>query len=209
MSLSGKYFTVAIAASLSGAAMVPSSTSFASPAPVTAATEAPTAPISQAPVVATAPAEAPQVIEAPLPAAEPVADEEPAPAPAERPVRTASNEVDSELECLAKVVLHEAGNQSRAGQAAVAEVVMNRLRSPRFPKTICGVVLQRGQFFNVHAYRPHRDARWPRAVEIARAVRDGDAQGVANGAFFFRASHGASFPGRTRVATIGDHAFYR
>ena len=117
--------------------------------------------------------------------------------------------MDNELECLAKVVLHEAGNQPREGQIAVAEVVMNRLRNPRFPKTICGVILQRGQFFNVHAYNPQRDRRWPRAVEIARAVRDGDSASVTNGALFFRAHHGSPFPGRTRVATIGGHAFYR
>lgn len=117
--------------------------------------------------------------------------------------------MDRELECLAKVVLHEAGNQSRTGQIAVAEVVMNRVRSPRFPNTICSVVMQRGQFFNVHAYHPQRDRRWPRAVEIARLVRDGDAERVTNGALFFRAHYGAPFRGRTRVATIGAHAFYR
>src|SRR3954471_12603 len=39
---------------------------------------------------------------------------------------------DAELTCLAKVVVHEAGNQPRAGQLAVAQVVMNRVRSGRF-----------------------------------------------------------------------------
>src|SRR3954464_8949261 len=38
---------------------------------------------------------------------------------------------DAELTCLAKVVVHEAGNQPRAGQLAVAQVVMNRVRSGR------------------------------------------------------------------------------
>src|SRR4051812_2159851 len=59
---------------------------------------------------------------------------------------------DAELNCLAKIVLHEAGNQSRTGQLAVAQVVMNRVHSGRFASTICGVAMQRGQFFNVHAY---------------------------------------------------------
>lgn len=138
----------------------------------------------------------------------PIPDDAPrTPAPAPRAAATAG--MDRELECLAKVVLHEAGNQSRTGQIAVAEVVMNRLRSPLFPKTICGVILQRGQFFNVHAYNPQRDRRWPRAIEIARAVRAGETGSVTNGALFFRAHYGAPFRGRTRVATIGDHAFYR
>jgi len=145
---------------------------------------------------------------APIPAMAPIPD--PAPADEPAPRRNASAAMDNELECLAKVVLHEAGNQGRTGMIAVAEVVMNRLRNPRFPKTICGVILQRGQFFNVHAYNPQgRDSRWGRAVEIARAVRDGEAERVTNGALFFRAHYGAPFPGRTRVATIGGHAFYR
>jgi spore germination cell wall hydrolase CwlJ-like protein len=209
MLLRGKLLSVAGgAAALSGTLMVPSSNLYASPAPQPAAieVETPQAVHAQAPTPAQ-PAEAVEAPAAPAPAVAPAP--EAAPEAPRRPRRTASSDIDSELECLAKVVLHEAGNQSRTGQIAVAEVVMNRLRSPRFPKTICGVVLQRGQFFNVHAYRPYRDARWPRAVEIAREVRDGEAPRVTNGAFFFRAHYGAGFPGRTRVATIGGHAFYR
>ncbi len=86
--------------------------------------------------------------------------------------------VDAELTCLAKVVVHEAGNQPRAGQLAVAQVVMNRVNDPRrrFGRTICGVIMQRGQFFNVHAYNPSRtNARWRTAVEVAREARDGTA----------------------------------
>lgn len=204
----GKMMVVVLGtAALSGTLLVPSSDLYASPAP-------PHAPAAEAPASSQPPASfqsdepaAPQMaapVEAPAPAAAPEALEAPS-----APRRSASAEVDGELECLAKIVLHEAGNQSRAGRIAVAEVVMNRVKSPRFPNTICGVAMQRGQFFNVHAYKPHRDRRWPAAVAIAREVREGEAEKVTNGAFFFRAHHGAPFPGRTRVATIGDHAFYR
>lgn len=215
MSVRGKLLSVAGgAAVLSGTLLVPSSHIYASPAPQLAAIEDVTETLAL-PVAAPIPAPVQlPAIEAPAPAAQPApaapaaveADEDEAPRQAPR---TASRGIDAELECLAKVVLHEAGNQSRTGQIAVAEVVMNRLRDRRFPKTICSVVLQRGQFFNVHAYRPYRDARWPRAVEIAREVREGDARSVTNGALFFRAHYGAPFRGRTRVATIGAHAFYR
>jgi len=130
------------------------------------------------------------------------------------PRRTASASAsaaapDRELTCLAKVVVHEAGNQSRAGQLAVAQVVMNRVRSPRFPNTICGVVMQRGQFFNVHAYNPPRDGRWRRALEVARDAREGVSAPVVGGAFFFHAAYAPPFRGRTRVARLGDHVFYR
>jgi N-acetylmuramoyl-L-alanine amidase len=190
----GKPLTVALAATaLSGATMAPNPTDIASPAPVAQQVEAP------------APDPLPVIVAPPAPA---IAVEPAEETRAPQPRRAATAEIDPELECLAKVVLHEAGNQGRRGQIAVAEVVMNRVRSPRFPNSICGVVLQRGQFFNVHAYRPYRDRRWPQAVEIARQVRDGDAEQVTNGAFFFRSARG-HFPGRAHVATIGDHRFYR
>ena len=47
-----------------------------------------------------------------------------------------------ELECLADAVYYEARGETPSGQAAVAQVVMNRVRHPAFPKSICGVVFQ-------------------------------------------------------------------
>ncbi|OYW86458.1 MAG: hypothetical protein B7Z20_07340 [Sphingobium sp. 32-64-5] len=49
---------------------------------------------------------------------------------------------DDAVRCLTLAVAHEAGNQPRAGQEAVAEVVLNRLAHPSFPKSVCGVVWQ-------------------------------------------------------------------
>ena len=121
--------------------------------------------------------------------------------------------IDAELECMAKVVVHEAGNQARAGQLAVAQLIMNRLESGRFADTICGVVNQRGQFFQTSAYNPRRDtALWAGAVSVAREARDGVTADVAPGAMFFRAAYAAPsgfFRSRTRVVTLGDHVFYR
>ncbi len=45
-------------------------------------------------------------------------------------------------QCLAQAVYFEAGNQSAAGEAAVAQTVLNRLRHPDYPKSVCGVVYQ-------------------------------------------------------------------
>ncbi|MBC7986266.1 MAG: cell wall hydrolase [Sphingomonadaceae bacterium] len=138
---------------------------------------------------------------------------EPAPAPETvipEPV-PAQYGMDDETECLAKIVLHEAGNQSRDGQLAVAQVVMNRVNSGRFADTICGVALQRGQFFNVHAYNPPRDARWDRAVEIALDARHATSAPVVADALFFHAAYAqpSFFRSRQRVARLGDHVFYR
>ena len=48
--------------------------------------------------------------------------------------------VDKQLDCLSRAVYYEARSEDTVGQMAVAEVVMNRVRDPRFPKTICDVV---------------------------------------------------------------------
>jgi spore germination cell wall hydrolase CwlJ-like protein len=127
------------------------------------------------------------------------------------PVPARSQVVDAELTCLAKVVLHESGNQPRAGQLAVAQVVMNRVNDSRgrFGRTICGVVGQRGQFFNVNAYNPRRDVRWFQALEVARQARDGNAAPVMEGALFFHAAYAGPFRGRVRVGRIAGHIFYR
>ncbi|HTU11010.1 MAG TPA: cell wall hydrolase [Allosphingosinicella sp.] len=129
------------------------------------------------------------------------------------PVQPETQTVDAELVCLAKVVVHEAGNQPRAGQLAVAQVVMNRVNDPRgrFGRTICGVIMQRGQFFNVHAYNPSRtNQRWRTAVEVAREARHGASDQVMDGALFFHAaSANMSFRGRQRIGRLAGHVFYR
>ena len=121
--------------------------------------------------------------------------------------------VDAELECMAKVVVHEAGNQSRRGQLAVAQLIMNRIESGRFPTTACGVANQRGQFFHTAEYNPPRDsAAWTSAVEVSRQARNGNGEEVAPGALFFHAAYASAdsfFRTRRRVATLGDHIFYR
>lgn len=121
--------------------------------------------------------------------------------------------LDDETLCMAKVVHHEASNQSRKGQIAVAQTILNRLESGRFADTICGVVHQRNQYFDTTRYHPRRDsATWKMAVQVALDARAGKADDVSRGALFYRAGYVAPtsfFRTRTRVATLGDHIFYR
>ena len=49
------------------------------------------------------------------------------------------------LDCLAKAVYYEAASESEGGQRAVAQVVLNRVAHPAYPKTVCGVVYQGSQ----------------------------------------------------------------
>jgi N-acetylmuramoyl-L-alanine amidase len=154
-----------------------------------------------------------------LPSAQPAAPAAVAPAtpvPAPGPAAPAPEAEDdgsqvseSELACLTRVILYEAGAESRSGQLAVAQVVLNRARSGRFPRTICGVINQRGQFASIRSFNAPRGARWERAEDIAEAALEGErAPGIGN-ALFFHAAHVRPFSGRTRVARLGNHVFYR
>ena len=120
---------------------------------------------------------------------------------------------DAEFECLAKAVHREAGNQSHDGKLAVAQLILNRVESGRFADTICGVVNQRGQFFQTASYNPRRDtAQWASAEAIAREALEGASPEVVPGAVFFHATYIAPnswFRTRKRVATLGQHVFYR
>lgn len=199
MSVRGKPFVAAIAiAMLSGAALVPLSGVLGSESSVPAG-----------PVIG--PVEAHSAAAAAVVDLAPVLDAaDDGSVLAARPQAAAATAApdDAELHCLAKIVHHESANQPRVGQLAVAQVVMNRVRSGRFADTICAVGMQRGQFFNVHAYNPPRDARWNRALEVAREARAGTGEPVVGDALFFHAAYARPF-NRRRVAQIGDHIFYR
>lgn len=115
----------------------------------------------------------------------------------------------AQVECMAKVIVHEAGNQPRRGRAAVAQVIKARTQDPRFATKPCAVVRQPGQFFDVDAYNPPRDTdQWREAVAIATQVINGQGDNPVPGALFF---HAVSSPmkGRTKVARIEGHVFYR
>jgi len=83
------------------------------------------------------------------------------------------------LECLAVAIFFEARDQPIEGQYAVAEVVMNRVISERWPDTICGVVFQDRQFSFTHDGKPDRMEKYAeddliewRAMKQARAVAE-------------------------------------
>ncbi|MCZ4272015.1 cell wall hydrolase [Maritalea porphyrae] len=50
--------------------------------------------------------------------------------------------VQAEKDCLTKAVYHEARGEPEAGQWAVAQVILNRVKSRKYPNTVCGVVYQ-------------------------------------------------------------------
>ena len=119
-----------------------------------------------------------------------------------------------ELECLSAGVYFESKSEPLAGQLAVGEVIANRANSGgRFPGTYCGVLFQRGQFSFVRGKswpRVARDSKqWKTAVAIAKIV-DQDLKDSAIGkALFFHARRVSPRWRLKRVATVGNHVFYR
>ena len=124
-----------------------------------------------------------------------------------------NTKLDNDLVCMAKVVMHEAANQPRTGQLAVAQLIQNRVGQARFGQSVCEVVNQPGQFFRTASYNPNRDSqRWAAAVEVARQAMAGNADQVVPGAVFYHAVHQAPnrfFRTRERISMVGDHVFYR
>jgi spore germination cell wall hydrolase CwlJ-like protein len=125
---------------------------------------------------------------------------------------SASETPDAESECLARAVYFESKGEPLAGQLSVAEVIINRSRSGRFPSTICGVVRQPSQFSFVrrgYIPQPPANGQWRTAVAIARIAMADLADGGAPRALFFHARHVRPGWRLTRVATVGNHVFYR
>ena len=119
-----------------------------------------------------------------------------------------------ELDCLATGIYFESKSEPLAGQLAVGKVIANRAQSGgRFPSTYCGVLFQRGQFSFVHGHSlpsaPHSSAQWQTAVAIAKIVDQGLQQSAVGNALFFHARYVSPGWHLKRVASIGNHVFFR
>ena len=118
-----------------------------------------------------------------------------------------------ELECLAGAIYFESKGEPLPGQLAVAEVIINRTKSGRYPTSMCGVVKQRGQFSFVRAGRlppiPKQSAHWRKAVAIAHIALKDLADSPAANALSFHASYVSPRWRMKRIATVGNHIFYR
>ena len=119
-----------------------------------------------------------------------------------------------ELECLATGIYFESKGEPLAGQLAVGRVIANRADSHgRFPSSYCGVLFQRGQFSFVHGHRlptaPRASRQWQTAVAIAKIVDRDLKESSAGDALFFHARYVSPGWRLKRVASIGNHVFYR
>jgi hypothetical protein len=119
-----------------------------------------------------------------------------------------------ELECLAAGIYFESKSEPLAGQLAVGEVIANRANSNgRFPSTYCGVLFQRSQFSFVRGRSwpsiSKAGRQWQTAVAIAKIVDQDLKESGASDALFFHARRVSPRWKLKRVASIGNHIFYR
>ena len=123
-------------------------------------------------------------------------------------------------DCLTSAIYYEAGYELNQGKRAVAQVILNRVRHPAYPKTICGVVYQGSerktgcQFtFTCDgslARRPARD-RWEQARLIALGAITGAVEPSVGMATHYHANYVMPYwaPSLDKVSQIGTHIFYR
>jgi len=118
-----------------------------------------------------------------------------------------------DVECMAEALYHEARGEGTQGQQAVAEVILNRVDSRAFPKTVCGVINQPSQFsYTIGGAKPIRNkAAYLRAKAIAENALAGAPRQLTGGATYFhtpavRPSWSHRFQ---RTVQIGRHIFYR
>ena len=120
---------------------------------------------------------------------------------------------DEQGDCLATSVYYESKGEPLNGQLAVAQTIINRTASGRFPGSVCGVVRQPGQFSFVHGgdipTPSHASSAWKRAVAIATIAREGLWKQVAPAALFFHARRVSPGWGKIKVASLGNHIFFR
>lgn len=122
--------------------------------------------------------------------------------------------LDEQLECLAGAIYFESRGEPLTGQLAVAEVVVNRAASGRFPASYCGVVTQKSQFSFVKRGRmpaaPTGSAMYQRARAIAQIAHRNLWSSDAKDAQFFHATHvSPGWGGKKMAARIGNHVFYK
>ena len=144
---------------------------------------------------------------------------EPAPAPVPLSALVAANiaggALDEQGKCLATAVYFESMGEPLEGQLAVAQVVINRARSGRYPGDWCGVVKQKAQFSFVRSGRfPRIDPAcqaWAKAQAIARIAALNLTSSLSQDVLWYHADYVAPSWGRrlVRAEKIGAHIFYR
>jgi hypothetical protein len=123
------------------------------------------------------------------------------------------------LRCLTQAVYYEAASEPDQGQRAVAQTVLNRVRHPAFPNTVCGVVFQGSERVTGCQFSFTCDGSlartpsvhgWARAERVAREALSGRVEAAVGNATHYHANYVVPYwaPTLDKAATIGAHIFY-
>lgn len=126
------------------------------------------------------------------------------------------NHEKRELECLAQNIFYESAQESYEGKLAVATVTMNRVKSGAFPKTVCGVVYQRGkrgcQFSWTCASKRARlnTVLYEQSLTVAKEVllEGKTLTSIKNALYFHNVFIQPNWTFATPIKKIGNHIFY-
>jgi len=129
---------------------------------------------------------------------------------------------DKQLDCLAKNIYHEAKGEPFEGKVAVAQVTINRATSGQFPSDICKVVYQKNVVYEKvlcqfswycdqsAVAKPKNTAAYKECQIVARQVLLEEFRLPSlNKALYFHATHINPGWKKEKVATIGNHVFYK
>jgi spore germination cell wall hydrolase CwlJ-like protein len=135
-------------------------------------------------------------------------------------LRAAGPERDRAILCMTQAVYYEAGLEPLEGQQAVAQTVLNRMRHPDFPKSVCGVVYQGSQLpfgcqfsftCDGSLARTPMEPYWSRAKAVAEASLDGFVAKAVGPAVSYHADYVFPRwgPQMVKIVQLGAHIFYR
>jgi spore germination cell wall hydrolase CwlJ-like protein len=138
----------------------------------------------------------------------------------ELPIAPVLDDRGRALDCMSVAIAYEAAGQPVEGQQAVGQVILNRMRDPRFPKTVCGVVFQGSDRLSGCQFTFTCDGSYRRrladttlftARSIAETVMAGIAPDRVSGATHYHANYVLPYWAASgqRVTRIGAHIFYR
>lgn len=133
---------------------------------------------------------------------------------------TGAPEYNRALRCLTQAVYYEAALEPTDGMQAVAQVVLNRVRDPNYPNTVCGVVYEGAERVTGCQFSFTCDGSlarapvawaWKRADQVARAALNGFVAARVGTATHYHADYVLPYwsPSLGKITQIGAHIFYR
>jgi spore germination cell wall hydrolase CwlJ-like protein len=129
---------------------------------------------------------------------------------------------ERQLDCLAMNIYREAGYESFEGKVAVAQVTLNRVEHPSFPKDVCGVIYQKTSFMDkvvcqfswycesATKTRPINKAAYEESYAVAKKVLlENFRLDVMKDALYYHANYVNPKWNLDKIGSIGNHIFYK